>query len=73
MRLLKLTHVDGDHIIFPAVKRLGQGESGFGFDPVFIPEGHSKTYAEMSDIEKNSISHRRKALEQVSVWLKENL
>jgi len=39
-----------------------RGESGFGFDPIFQPDGHAKTYAEMTDEEKNAISHRRKAL-----------
>ncbi|MBR9693307.1 non-canonical purine NTP pyrophosphatase [Candidatus Woesearchaeota archaeon] len=50
-----------------------RGKSSFGFDPIFIPEGHDKTFAEMSAKEKNSISHRRKALEHVADWLKENL
>lgn len=38
------------------------GEKGFGFDPVFIPEGRKTTLAEMSIIEKNEISHRGRAL-----------
>lgn len=38
------------------------GECGFGYDPVFIPEGYSLTYAQMSEQEKNSISHRANAL-----------
>lgn len=39
-----------------------QGERGFGYDPVFIPEGSEKTYAQMSQEEKNLTSHRQKAL-----------
>lgn len=39
-----------------------RGERGFGYDPLFIPEGENRTVAEMSDEEKNAISHRAKAL-----------
>lgn len=39
------------------------GAHGFGYDPIFIPDGHSVTFAEMSAEEKNKISHRRKALD----------
>jgi non-canonical purine NTP pyrophosphatase (RdgB/HAM1 family) len=37
------------------------GESGFGFDPYFVPEGHEKTFAQMSREAKNGISHRARA------------
>ncbi len=40
-----------------------RGEHGFGYDPLFIPEGVGRTLAEMSPEEKNKISHRRRALE----------
>lgn len=39
-----------------------RGEGGFGYDPLFIPEGMDRTYAELSPAEKNRISHRGKAL-----------
>lgn len=39
-----------------------RGQNGFGYDPVFIPEGLSKTFAELSQAKKNSISHRSRAL-----------
>jgi len=38
------------------------GESGFGYDPVFVPEGHARTFAQMSAGEKDSMSHRGRAL-----------
>lgn len=40
-----------------------KGEKGFGYDPVFRPDGYSKTFAELSAEEKNRISHRGKALD----------
>jgi XTP/dITP diphosphohydrolase len=39
-----------------------RGRKGFGYDPLFLPEGHSTTFAEMEDVEKNRISHRGRAL-----------
>ncbi len=39
------------------------GSGGFGYDPVFIPEGHSETFAQMPIPEKNKISHRGRAVE----------
>lgn len=49
-----------------------RGESGFGWDPIFIPEGHEKTFAEMSSEEKNAISHRKKALEKFRDFLEKS-
>ncbi len=40
-----------------------RGEQGFGYDPVFVPEGDTRTMAELTREEKNKISHRGKALE----------
>lgn len=47
-----------------------QGESGFGWDPIFQPDGYDKTFAEMSAEEKNAISHRFKALKKFKEYLK---
>ena len=46
-----------------------QGTNGFGYDPVFIPKGSTRTMAEHSSDEKNAISHRHHAIEQIEEWL----
>ncbi len=48
-----------------------RGERGFGYDSVFIPEGYDITFAQMSEEEKNAISHRAKALEKLKRFLHE--
>ncbi len=49
------------------------GEGGFGYDKVFVPEGESRTFAEMKAEEKNAISHRAKATEKLIAFLKKTL
>ncbi len=46
-----------------AIEKLGQ--NGFGYDPIFVPKGYKKTFAQMTLAEKNKISHRAKALEKL--------
>jgi XTP/dITP diphosphohydrolase len=46
-----------------------RGEKGFGYDPVFIPTGSDRTFAEMNMEEKNQYSHRKKATEKLVVFL----
>lgn len=46
-----------------------RGTSGFGYDPVFIPEGETRTFAEMSMAEKNALSHRAIAVSKLIAYL----
>lgn len=46
------------------------GHGGFGYDPVFIPEGYDKTFGELSPDIKNTMSHRYRAIEKLVVFLK---
>ena len=48
-----------------------RGSEGFGYDPVFIPSGKDRTFAEMDLSEKNTISHRGRALEKLRKFLEE--
>lgn len=51
------------------IARSPRGENGFGYDPLFIPEGHQRTFAEMSPEEKNRLSHRYRAAAAVrAAW-----
>jgi XTP/dITP diphosphohydrolase len=46
-----------------------QGENGFGYDPIFVPDGASKSFANMTMEEKNQFSHRKKAVAQLFEYL----
>lgn len=45
------------------------GQGGFGYDPLFLPRGCTRTFAELGETEKNRISHRARALEKLRDWL----
>jgi len=61
------THVGG---VRGEISREERGDEGFGYDPVFVPEGHGETFAEDLST-KNRLSHRRRALEQFSRHLED--
>ena len=46
-----------------------RGEKGFGYDPIFIPDGYDKTFAELGDETKNQISHRARAVSKLGKFL----
>ena len=46
-----------------------KGDFGFGYDPIFIPNGFNITFGEMSSLDKNKISHREKAINRLSLFL----
>ncbi len=52
------------------IGREPRGSKGFGYDPVFYPIGHNKTFAEMTDEEKDALSHRGTALKKLYEYLK---
>ena len=47
------------------------GENGFGYDPLFVPDGYQKTFAQLTAEEKNQISHRARALQELERLLTE--
>lgn len=53
------------------IAKAKSGEKGFGYDPIFIPEGFSKSFAAMNGTEKNKISHRGKAIEKLIKYLRQ--
>jgi non-canonical purine NTP pyrophosphatase (RdgB/HAM1 family) len=50
-----------------------RGETGFGFDPIFQPDGAEQTYAEMGEEQKNQISHRARAFQKLREWLNQDI
>jgi XTP/dITP diphosphohydrolase len=58
-----------DGTVNGGISNAPRGDDGFGYDPVFVPDGFSETFAEMDDKEKNAISHRGKALALFAEWV----
>ncbi|MED5362557.1 MAG: RdgB/HAM1 family non-canonical purine NTP pyrophosphatase [Bacteroidota bacterium] len=59
-------------IVEGAIVHEPKGDKGFGYDPVFIPNGYQKTFAELSSSEKNKISHRANAIEKLVAFIEKN-
>ena len=57
-------------IVKGTISREKMGNAGFGYDPIFIPEGFSESFAQMTSEMKNSISHRYRATEELSNYFK---
>ena len=56
-------------IVNGSIIRERKGGAGFGYDPVFVPDGYSETFAEMGNDEKNKISHRARAVQKLCEYL----
>ena len=69
LTLDKKNHLFFEGIVKGTISKQIKGMNGFGYDPIFIPEGHNKTFAEMSSKEKNSISHRSLAVVKLKNYL----
>ncbi len=59
-----------DGIVEGEITKEKRGGSGFGYDPIFLPTGYNKTFAEMDLSEKNKISHRARAVQKLVEYLK---
>ncbi|SHF54059.1 non-canonical purine NTP diphosphatase [Dysgonomonas macrotermitis] len=67
--------LDGKRYIFEgkiegAIIESPRGTSGFGYDPIFMPDGYDKTFAELTLADKNEISHRARAVQQLALFLR---
>ena len=56
-------------IIDGSITMARRGTSGFGYDPIFLPDGYKKTFAEMTLAEKNKLSHRAQAVKKLEAYL----
>lgn len=64
-------HFEG--VVKGTIAQKQQGDSGFGYDPVFIPAGYTQTFGMLSPEIKNSLSHRRMAMDKLLVFLNQRL
>lgn len=60
-----------DGAVEGCISEVMTGEGGFGYDPIFIPEGYDQSFGQLSEEIKNGMSHRGRALEKFVAWLKE--
>lgn len=73
--VIALVGPDGERtfegIVRGRITTSASGHGGFGYDPVFLPEGATRTFAEMTATEKNAISHRARAVQALVAYLSE--
>lgn len=71
--VIALIDADGEHtfegVVSGSITEVPRGDGGFGYDPVFVPEGGAHTFAEMDKDAKNGISHRRRAVDALVAYL----
>jgi len=70
--------IDGKEYLFEGIVdgiilKEKRGEKGFGYDPIFLPDGYDQTFAEMDMETKNGISHRARAVEGMVAFLRKHL
>jgi XTP/dITP diphosphohydrolase len=75
--VLVLVEAGGEEHVFEgrcdgALRREPAGTGGFGYDPLFVPDGHERTFAELGDAVKNRFSHRGRAWAALAAWLQAN-
>jgi XTP/dITP diphosphohydrolase len=68
--------LNGEHHLFSGMcsgtlTEVPAGKDGFGYDPLFIPDGSKQSFAEMSMDEKNKFSHRKKAVQAMITFLQQ--
>ncbi|MDD3180745.1 MAG: RdgB/HAM1 family non-canonical purine NTP pyrophosphatase [Opitutaceae bacterium] len=73
--ILVLAGPDGIEQVFEGrcngrLQREPSGKGGFGYDPVFVPEGYNRTFAELGEEVKNRLSHRGRAWTKLAEWLR---
>ncbi len=59
--------------ILGKIAKQAEGNEGFGYDPIFIPEGYNQTFAQLGLELKNKLSHRHKALKKLKLYLKQKI
>ncbi len=73
--VLLLAGPEGEEHVFEgrcvgALSDAPKGGAGFGYDPLFVPRGHTESFAELGDAVKNRLSHRGRAWSQLAAWLR---
>ncbi|MFD1553803.1 non-canonical purine NTP pyrophosphatase [Putridiphycobacter roseus] len=60
-------------VVNGTIAKFKMGEEGFGYDPIFVPNGFAKSFAQMSMTEKNNISHRGQAVQKLIDFLNQTI